>query len=285
MDSSRIKEVLPRGLRRRLGATQRWMRARAARTSRQKEELLASNTLSPADAALLAKVDSRISYQDGMYKGDGDHYFKVGLSAIHCIDEALRAARKNSVEEILDLPCGYGRVLRFLVKRFPEARITACELMPDALRFCVETFGAVPAYSSYDLNRLSLDRNYDLIWCGSLITHLDERRIAELLRFFARQLAPNGLLIFTTHGDFVGDRVFEQADFYGLDRAQIPALADSYRETGHGYLDYPKEPGYGVSLTSPDWIRSQAQTVNLREVYFRKRGWDEHQDVFGFVKQ
>jgi SAM-dependent methyltransferase len=221
-----------------------------------------------------------------MYKGDGAHYFNVGLSAVRCIDEALAAANVESVRRILDLPCGYGRVLRFLARRFPAAQITACELVPDAVRFCAETFGAVPAQSAYNLEELALADRFDLIWCGSLVTHLDARRTRALLKLFARHLAPGGLLLFTTHGDFVAARIYDMADFYGLRRPDIPALVESYRRTGHGYLDYPEEPGYGVSLTAPEWVRAEARAVGgLREVYFRARGWDEHQDVYGFVRE
>ncbi len=286
MQARQLKQVLPRGVRRRLGAVQRWARARPNRTRRQKEALLASGALGDAERELLSRVDSRISYEDGMYKGDGAHYFSVGLSAISCIEEALQAAQIATVQNILDLPCGYGRVLRFLVQRFPAARVTACELMPDAVRFCTETFGALPAHSAYNLAELTLATEFDLIWCGSLITHLDGERTRALLAFFARHLAPDGLLLFTTHGDFVAGRVLEQADFYGLLPASIPALTGSYRQHGHGYLDYPAAPGYGVSLTAPAWVRAQACEVgDLREVYFRAQGWDRHQDVYGFVKQ
>src|SRR5438128_10819894 len=161
MNSRKLKEILPRGTRRKIGAAQRWLSAQPARTRRQKEKLLASNSLSSPERALLAKVDSRISYEDGMYKGDGEHYFKVGLSAIRCIDEALHAAQIESVRGVLDMPCGYGRVVRFLMHRFPQARITACELLPDAVRFCAEELGAAPAHSSYDLDDLSLHAQFD----------------------------------------------------------------------------------------------------------------------------
>lgn len=286
MNARQLKELLPHPLRRRLGATQRWLRARPQRTERQKEALLASGTLTPAEHELLSRVSSLISYEDGMYKGDGAHYFNVGLSAIRCIDDARRAAHVAETHSILDLPCGYGRVLRFLVRRFPQARITACELLPDAVRFCAEQFGAVPAYSSYNLNELKLDTRFDLIWCGSLITHLDAPRTLDLLKFFARQLAHGGLLVFTTHGDYVADSILDRADFYGLRRAQIPVLVAAYRQDGYGYLDYPAAPGYGVSLTAPAWIRTLARAAgDLREVYFKARGWDNHQDVYGFVKE
>ena len=286
MSSRQLKELLPRNVRRQLGAARRWLRARPQRTERQKAQLLASGTLTPAEHELLSRVDSRISYEDGMYKGDGAHYFNVGLSAIHCIEEALKAAHIASVNQILDMPCGYGRVLRFLMQRFPAARITACELLPDAVHFCTETFGAQPAHSSYNLNELTLDARFDLIWCGSLITHLEGWRTLDLLKFFARQLAPGGLVVCTTHGDYVAERILDEADFYGLPRAQIPALVAAYRQHGYGYLDYPEAHGYGVALTAPAWIRTQARAAgNLREVYFRARGWDEHQDVFGFVRE
>src|SRR5205085_7395264 len=170
--------------------------------------------------------------------------------------------------------------------RFPDARVTACELLPDAVRFCAATFNAIPAQSAYELDTLTLGARYDLIWCGSLATHLDARRPRELLRFFARHLAPGGLLLFTTHGEYVAGRIYDMADFYGLHRPDIPALVESFRQTGHGYLDYPEQPGYGVSLTAPAWVRAEAGSVGgLREVYFRARGWDEHQDVYGFVKE
>jgi SAM-dependent methyltransferase len=249
------------------------------------DRLLASDGLSRADQELLRRVAGRISDQDDMYDGDDAHYFTVGLSAIHCIDEALRAAGISNVNEILDLPCGYGRVLRFLGQRFPAARITACDLVPDRVRFCVEHLGAVPAYSSYDLNDLQLERQFDLIWCGSLITHLDPRRTLDLLAFFARHLAPRGLVICTTHGEFVADSILDSAEVYGLPLDRIRGLLSAYRQRGYGYRGYSNEARYGVSLTRPAWLRLQARaTGDLHEVYFRARGWDDHQDVFGFVK-
>ena len=52
------------------------------------------------------------------------------------------------------------------------------------------------------------------------------------------------------------------------------------------YTDYPDRESYGIFLTSPAWVRQQASRAGrLREVYFKERGWDEHQDVYGFVRE
>lgn len=286
MNASELKYLLPRHARQRLRNTQRWLQSRPARTRQQQDALLASPTLDQYESDLLRRVPSAISYQDQMYRGDGEHYFKVGLSAIDNINNALQAAELTEVSDVLDLPCGYGRVLRFLVQRFPDARVHAGELMPDALRFCAEYFGAVPLQSAYDLTELNFEKQFDLIWCGSLITHLEEQRARDLIGCFARHLKIGGLVVFTTHGDHVAAQVSKQPDFYGLRRAEIPGLVKSYQQVGFGYLEYPGWDGYGVSLTSPDWIRAQAAAEGgLREVYFAAQGWDRTSDVFGFVKE
>jgi SAM-dependent methyltransferase len=230
-------------------------------------------------------VSSRIYHNDGMYNGDAAHYFKVGLSAISCINEAVESANLERVGSILDLPCGSGRVLRFLIYRFPEAEITACELARGPVEFCVRTFGARPAFSSLNLDEVSLRKEFDLIWCGSLITHLNARGIVSLFQLFRRHLAPDGLMIFTTHGDFVHGRIPAQDFDYGLTPEQIKRIGAGYPNTGYGFEDYPGEEDYGVSLTSPEWIRSRILELGgLREVLFKERGWDNHQDVFGFVR-
>jgi SAM-dependent methyltransferase len=279
-----LKRVVPSGLWPYLGAVRRWVRAVPPRTYRQKQRLLEDAALSDAERDLLRHADSRIDYRDGMYKGDGAAYYKVGLSALRCIDEAVRAAGLRDVRDILDLPCGYGRVMRFLVGRFPGARITACELERGAVDFCVRHFGAVPAYSSADFDSVSLGGRFDLIWCGSLATHLSAEPTLALLRLFRRHLAPGGLVLFTTHGDFVARRLPTRDFDYGLTDEQIAALPAEYARAGHAYTDYTYMEDYGISLASPAWVSAQAARVGgLREVYFKERGWDEHQDVYGFV--
>ena len=286
MNVQRLKRVVPRALWPYLGDMRRWVRVVPPRPLRQKKRLLADPSLSPNEHELLSKVSARIYYRDGMYDGDGVHYFKVGLSAISCINEAVACAGLTEVRSILDFPCGSGRVLRFLVHRFPEAEITACELERGPVEFCVRTFGARPAYSSLNLDEVSFESKFDLIWCGSLATHLNEAGIVALLQLFRRHLVAGGLMIFTTHGDFVPGRIVAREFDYGLTQEQINRIGIDYPRTGYGFEDYPGEKDYGVSLTSPDWIRARVRSLGrLREVYFKERGWDNHQDVFGFVRE
>ena len=89
-------------------------------------------------------VIRNISPNDVMYnKKFPNHYFDVGKSTLESIKIALQLSSKtiDEIHNILDLPCGHGRVTRFLKSFFPNSIITACDLDNDAIDFCKETFG------------------------------------------------------------------------------------------------------------------------------------------------
>lgn len=294
------RRFVPASLRPRLGVLRRRILAHPLRVESQRQQLLDANKLDVRHAELLRSVSTKIHPDDGMFAGDGAHYFRVGLSAIDCIGDVLSHAGlfhagAIDVRDVLDLPSGYGRELRFLVRRFPDATFTACDIQPRAVEFCAETFGAIPVVSQPDLNEVAFARRFDLVWCGSLVTHLDADATRALFKLFARHLNPRGVMIFTTHGDSVAEAIADATDFYDITRADAETIAASYRATGHGYHDYPRdlgyfdfhpnERGYGVSLTSPDWVRAQVRQIGgLREVYFQPRAWNDHQDVFAFQR-
>jgi len=262
----KLKGLLPRGLHPHLGVVRRRLRSRPARTRRQKEHLLDNTALQPQERELLCQVKSEISPGDGMYTGEGAHYFNVGLSAIRSINEAIIAAQLGSVSRILDLPCGHGRVLRFLVRRFPQAEITASDLDRKGVDFCARLFGTQAVYSELNLDEFSVGRQFDLIWCGSLVTHLNETGIRALLAFFARHLQPDGLLIFTAHGERVIQLLQDQEFEYGIAPESVAPIIEAYRKAGFGFADYPGASAYGISLTSHEWIRRAAAEIGLGEV-------------------
>jgi SAM-dependent methyltransferase len=160
-----------------------------------------------------------------MYTGNGKHYFAVGLSAVRSIEAALREAHLGEVRSVLDLLCGHGRVMRFLRQRFPATELTACDLDRSGVDFCRRHFGATPAYSRPNLDGLSLGGPFDLIWCGSLATHLDAAGTLAVLRCCSRHLVVRGLLVFTMHGSLVLERLRRGRPTYGLTPAGIASLA------------------------------------------------------------
>src|SRR5262245_51367972 len=105
--------------------------------------------------------------------GTGRHYLSIGISSNRAINSVLAHA-PHQVQTILDLPRGYGRRLRFLKARFPHATICACDIQPEAVEFCRRAFDVEAVVSSKDFDKVSLPGLFDLIWSGSLLTHLDD---------------------------------------------------------------------------------------------------------------
>jgi predicted O-methyltransferase YrrM/SAM-dependent methyltransferase len=281
---ARATEAVANWLRPRIGTRRRRLETHRLKTRLERERL--ARRSDPRNRELLAAVDPAISPHDAMYTGDGTHYFAVGLSGLQCVEECLAATETAPPRSILDMPSGHGRVLRFLRSRYQGTALTACDLDEDGIAFCAEHFGAAPRRSSTNLEALELGGPFDLIWCGSLVTHLNEADNAALLALFARSLAADGVAVVTTHGSLVAERLREgAADAYQLDSAAAAGIVRAHDETGFGYADYSWSAGYGISISSPDWIAAAATAAGLRVAHAIPHGWDGHQDAFALVRR
>lgn len=234
---------------------------------------------------LIKKISLKRCYYDEMYAKDGTHYLKVGLSAIRCIEDAVNESNANEIKQVLDLPCGYGRVLRFMHQFFPGAEFTACDLNKHAVDFCEKEFGAHPVYSKVDLDTFNIGRQFDLIWCGSLATHLDAEHTESLLRFFHRHLNVGGLLVFSMHGKEMLENLRTGKYRYALDDKRIEKILSETEKTGYGYANYKRTSGYGISAATTEWINNAMNKAgNWRNYRHVETAWDNHHDIYTAVK-
>ena len=58
----------------------------------------------------------------------------------------------------------------------------------------------MPVMSAEDPADIRLEGEFDLIWCGSLLTHLDSGRWPAFLDLFRRSLSAHGVMAFTVNG-------------------------------------------------------------------------------------
>jgi SAM-dependent methyltransferase len=232
-------------------------------------------------------VISEISPGDPVYSPERhDAYFQWGESAVACIRLALLAAERGSPSSVLDFACGHGRVLRTLKAAFPGARLTACDIDRDGVDFCARTFGAAPVYSSADPAEIEIEEQFDLIWVGSMFTHLESGRWVGFLRLFESLLQPGGMLVFTTGGRFVIEQMKAGKRSVGLDGNQATELIADFERTGFGYQEYLRRPGWGLARASPAWVCAQLDEVpELRLIAFVERGWLQSQDVISCVRR
>jgi SAM-dependent methyltransferase len=230
-----------------------------------------------------------IAAEDEMFTGDREAYFSVGRSALRCINVSLMAAgiEPAGIRAILDLPCGHGRVLRHLRETFPDTDITACDLQRDAVDYCAKTFGARALYSDEDVENIAIPPDsFDLIWVGSLLTHLRADRWLDFLSLFQGALRADGLLIFSAHGREAFKRTAKETFDYGVGGPAKAAMLFGYERFGFGYAEYVTSKTFGHSLTRPDWVLQEiAKFPQLRVVHFAETAWDNHHDIYACLKE
>lgn len=143
----------------------------------------------PEDRALYFG-EQHVSY---WLNGLGDYLFLNALVA-SCGFE------RDAPLRMLDFGCSSGRVLRHFLANAPEARVHGCDLWANAVRFMN---AHLPPRGVYFQNSVvpSLplpDASLDLVFCGSVFTHMDEFEEAWLLEL-RRVLRPGGVAFVTIH--------------------------------------------------------------------------------------
>lgn len=236
--------------------------------------------------AVRDKVSLRVAEGDRMFEGDAAHYLGCGASALNLLHAASGLAGLRP-RRILDFGAGAGRVTRWLRAQWPRAQIFATDLRAADLAFCEAEFGCSTWISGTDVAALAAPSRFDLIWAGSVLTHLDEARALALLARLLEWTRPEGVVVASLHGRHAAGRG-PASQFYGLGEAGWARLVGAF-EAGeaYAYADYPfAAPGYGISLSRPDWTaRLPERLPETRLLLFGERVWDDHHDVVALQRR
>lgn len=239
------------------GLTERWQRYQAAEIDR-----------------MIAPVDDM---KAGASAEEERKYFEVGRSAIELITDAMMLARRTDLARILDFPCGGGRVTRHLVKFFPDSEISASDIEREKQAFVVSRYGARPVDCPPNFTT-PLPEKYDLIFVGSLFTHLDAGLFERALDFFLDGLAPQGILVMTLHGRYTATAVSA-----GRAHPRMLGTVDMFRRAGFSYVEQERTRygvSYGTSFSAPSWVASLIERrTHATLLAYKERAWDNHQDA------
>ena len=157
-------------------------------------------------------------YPDGVIEevSPRDHMFRVRERYLRVRAERRSIASgwawsrpgRPTVASALDLPSGHGRVLRWIKAEFPDARLGAGDIDHDGVDFCAATFGATPVYGREDPADVEIDDpvRADLV---RIAVHAPARRSAGRASWpcSSARSRPEGLLVFTTHGRRIAERM------------------------------------------------------------------------------
>jgi len=231
----------------------------------------------------MRQLERNIAPGDGMYdSSNAQHYFAVGESALDNIKEALGLiGKESSAASVLDYACGYGRVLRWLYAYFPN--VLGVDADKKAVEAAHNVLGARTKVQDISLTT-PIGETFDLIWVGSLFTHLSRDEVWRCLKYLSAHLNNGCCLVFTTHGDLVAKRLASRERTYGLAEKDIASLLSDYQRTGYGFANYPKLSGYGISCTTTLNCIDLIGDSGLTPIMFKAAGWAKHQDVYAVRK-
>lgn len=226
-------------------------------------------------------VIEEVSPLDGMYEYGPELYERAGMEALRQVRLATLAARLETVSSVLDFACGFGRVMRMLKAEFPDAALTGSDILEHGVEFCSRVFGARGIVSNRDLEKIELDGQFDLIWSGSLLTHLPPEAWPHLLRLWESVLVPGGVLVFTAYGRQTLEGVRAGTNTLNMTPEQAKKVLAEFDAKGVGFSETVFD---GDCLTSRPWVTEQlGLTPSLRLLLFTESGW-LGQDVIGCMK-
>jgi SAM-dependent methyltransferase len=225
-------------------------------------------------------IDQTVHPDDWMFQGAARgwaDYNSVGESGIRAIHAALLSAPTEEVRRAMDYGCGHGRVARHLRAYAPDAELFFADIDTSGIWFCAQQFRGQPTLASDDLSKLALPSDLDLIWVGSVFTHIDYRRAELLFDALIGSLAVKGTLVAT----FRGPHAYRTKDALQDGRDWQPML-DEYEATGAAYQSYgdPRWGDWGLCLFSIERIVGLGRRqVDVRLIGYTEAGWANCQDV------
>ena len=238
----------------------------------------------------LPEINTNVAKQDLMFINSlMDHslnstykaYLKTGINARNIIAKASSAAFGNlsNINSILDFASGYGRLTRHLVHDINRNKIWVSDIKQSAIEFQMDEFGVNGVNSTYVPEEFNPLNEFDVIYVGSLFSHLPQDLFKRWLKKLALTLSENGILIFTTLNR-KSHRPNSNLDFEYVENSEdviFNFIEGSIKERGV----------YGMAFVSDDFMEEQIHSIKetVPFYYFHKNGLGKCQDVYVLSKK
>ncbi len=159
-----------------------------------------------------------------------------------------------------------------LLNRGLDIKITGCDVDERAIGWCRQYCQRSTSVVNRDLPPSPFDNeSFDLVWCGSVFTHLDEERQDRWLAEIRRILKPEGILLASVHGPHCWE-------------PRLPSWTiSSLKQTGMMFARFGADAGihpswYQVAWHTERYIREHwGAEFEIRG--YLERGFNDYQDL------
>ena len=163
----------------------------------------------------------------------------------------------KSFSSILEFGCGFGRLAQYMFQIVPQAQISGCDVLEDAVAECRRKFPQGHFVVNDPTPPLCFDdMQFDLIYSYSVFTHFSESNHAAWLKELARLLRPGGVMLHTTKScEFLKRAAIFSPEV--IEKYELPEPVDAFIQSSHPYhyvVDNPSMPEYGLSIISKNYV-------------------------------
>jgi SAM-dependent methyltransferase len=218
----------------------------------------------------------------------GDAAMRFGLAASTAFKELYeRTGRRelSACRKVLDFGCGWGRIMRFLLKEIDPSKLYGIDVSDEMIAFCEKEFrwGTFTRNDPFPPTQFPAE-SFDFIYALSVFSHLSEDAHRKWLEEFKRILAPGGVLIATTWGRELITRCRDSREAKDLTSItkHFPGLfvdADRWLAgyDGGGFCFDSSREGYGENA---DWLGEAC----ISSGYIMKH-WPQYFDYLEYVER
>ena len=171
--------------------------------------------------------------------------------------------------------------MRVLNAAYPNASLIGADIVDAGVEFCAETFGARGVVSDSDPDKIEIGDTVDLIWSGSVLTHVPHTAWPGFLRVFEHSLNPGGVAVFTCYGRSTAAALRDGSNLLNMDAKQTKKLLAELDKNGAGFQQTEYD---GDCVVTRPWVCRRIEDLpSLKLVLYTERSW-LGQDVVGVVK-
>jgi SAM-dependent methyltransferase len=215
----------------------------------------------------------------------------VDLAQMIRLYEEHRRNPRPAHPAILDFGCGCGRMTRFLNGCGDAYRLYACDVNTALVQWCVDHLPGIETVQNDLLPPAPYpDAAFDLVYSLYIFTHLPRDRAALWLAEMGRILAPDGVLIVTTHGFPALEIIRESPLHQGLFRLssdEVARIVERLEKERFVFVKYAQDAlemaqaseEYGNAFIHPKYFAKEWQHEILEVVQHLPGGLRSWQDI------
>ena len=191
-------------------------------------------------------------------------FARSGAKLYSMLTEILksRGLEWQGIGKVLDFACGCGRVARLLLKHSHRISVFGSDINDKHIGWLNNKLGFGSFVTNQALPPVPFQgASFDLIYCVSLFSHLNEETQLLWLEELARICKKTGLAILTTHGSHAYTVLKQRDDIrerMGISKTQLEQAGEKMRQDGFAFLrqddSYLDKDSYGFTFISRAYI-------------------------------